>query len=189
MKSNINNSPLRTYTDSQFPTVWTDEKGITIHGYQNRTDLHYGHGWREYVAPVIDPVTYKQGGLYFDQPNDVVTNYVLEKTQEEKDQYQQALLDADESAQKRQRESTDGRTMFEQFLIYIQRRFDKGEITGNQALSAMTMLYTPLLPLKDGMFKFAQANLNAITPPANQILLDMLNLAKQKVANYIAENP
>lgn len=83
MKSNINETPLRTYTDTQFPTVWTDENGIKIHGYQNRTDLHYGHGFREYVAPVIDSSTHKVGALYFDTPNDVVKSHVIALTEEE----------------------------------------------------------------------------------------------------------
>jgi len=83
MKSNINKLPLRTYTDSQFPAVWTDEKGITIHGYQNRTDLHYGHGWREYVAPTYDAATHKLGGLIYDEGKDIVTNQVIPITEEE----------------------------------------------------------------------------------------------------------
>jgi len=189
MKSNINHS-LRTFQSIEAYWKQGNIYKFTTPGYPSLpAEDHYKDGWRDYVALEYDPATHKLGGLIYDAEKDVVTNQVIAFTPEELAQREQAAIDSDASAQKRQRESADGRTMFEQFLIYIQRRFDKGEITGNQALSAMTMLYTPLLPLKDGMFKFAQANLNAVTPPANQILLDMLNLAKQKVTNYIAENP
>lgn len=88
MKSNIHHTPIRL---SSIPSISTDSEGRTIHGYQNRPDLHYTDGWRDYVAPTYDPTTHKTGGLIYDEQNDVVTSQVIAKTSEE--------LEADRLAQ------------------------------------------------------------------------------------------
>lgn len=83
MKSNLNDSPLQLYSTTQFPTIWQDPEGRTIHGYQNRTDLHHAGGWREYVAPTYDVSTHRLGELIYDESTDTVTREVIAKTQEE----------------------------------------------------------------------------------------------------------
>lgn len=83
MKSSLNDSSIRLYSPSQFPTIWKDSEGRTIHGYQNRTDLHHADGWRDYVAPTYDPSTHRLGELIYDEQNDVVTRQVIAKTPEE----------------------------------------------------------------------------------------------------------
>lgn len=92
MKSNIKDAALRLYSVSQFPTIWKDEEGRTIHGYQNRTDLHYTDGWRDYLAPVYDPATHRIGELVYDKEKDVVTREVIKLTAEELEQNRKAQI-------------------------------------------------------------------------------------------------
>jgi hypothetical protein len=83
MKSNITDSPLRLYSPSQFPTIWQDPEGRTIHGYQNLTDQHHADGWRDYMAPTYDPSTQRLGELVYDEESDTVTRQVIAKTPDE----------------------------------------------------------------------------------------------------------
>jgi hypothetical protein len=87
MKSNIHSLTLRS-----IPSTWTDSEGRTIHGYQNRTDLHYADGWRDYVAPVYDSATHKLSELIYDEEKDVVTRKVVKKTAEELEAERQAMI-------------------------------------------------------------------------------------------------
>lgn len=77
MKTNINENPLKAY--SQIPNVWSVWAG----GYQYNTEDHYEDGWRDIVIPEIDHKTEKLGELYYDEPNDVGTYLIIEKTQQE----------------------------------------------------------------------------------------------------------
>lgn len=59
--------------------VWGD---ISYDVYPSRTDLHDEHGWRDVVTPEIG-MNQKMGEIYFDEPNDVFTYEVIDKTQQE----------------------------------------------------------------------------------------------------------
>lgn len=89
MKSNIHHTPLRI---SSIPTIWTDAQGRTIHGYQNRTDLHYVDGWRDYVEPGFDQLTQRLGELIYDEAQDIVTRQVIYKTTEELEAERRAMV-------------------------------------------------------------------------------------------------
>ena len=80
MKANIHAQPLILRS---IPFTWTDSEGRTIHGYQNRTDLHYVDGWRDYVEPEFDPITQRLGELIYDEAKDIVTRVVIDKTPED----------------------------------------------------------------------------------------------------------
>lgn len=89
MKSNIHHTPLRL---SSIPTIGTDPEGRTIHGYQNRTDLHYVDGWRDYVEPGFDRLTQRLGDLVYDEAQDKVTRVVIDKTPEELEAERRAMV-------------------------------------------------------------------------------------------------
>jgi hypothetical protein len=170
------------------PRFWTLKDGSHDNSFNTRSDaIHFAEGWKTVIEPAVNPETQRLGAI-FERTNDF-TYPVIQKSQAEIDQYQEDQLNSDTSAQKRQKEVADGLQMFERFLVFIQRRFDQGWLTGAQAISCFNLLYMPLLPLKDGMFRIAQSNLNAIANPANAKVLEVLNLAKTQVNNYITNNP
>lgn len=145
-------------------------------------------GWRDIVEPNYNTETQKKVELYFDDKNNFFTYRIIDKTQEEINQYKEDLLNSDLSANIRQLQISDGSEIFEKFLVYIQRRFDKKTLTGQQTMQCFNLLYTPLLPLKDGMFRIAQSNLNSIPNPVNSSVLEVFNLAKKQVSDYINNN-
>ena len=89
MKSNIHHTPLRL---TSIPSISTDSEGRTIHGYQNRTDLHYVDGWRDYVEPGFDGLTQRLGDLVYDEAKDIVTRVVIDKTAEELEAERRAMV-------------------------------------------------------------------------------------------------
>lgn len=191
MKSNIAHLPLRAWPSIQYYWENGNIYGFTLPHYPKApASQHYADKWRDYVAAVYDSATHKTTGrLTYDEGTDIVTDEVIVLTVEEIAQRTQAAIDSDASAQRRQRETSDGAALFEKFLVYIQREYDQGRLTGNQAITTFNLLYLPLLPMKDGMFRIVQANLNTLTPPASQPVLAILNLVKQRVADYITANP
>lgn len=80
MKTNINEVPLGDKMG--IPSDWNN-----ILGYVSLVDRHYADGWRDVVEPEIDPETEKLGDIYFDADRDVVTYTVLQKSQEEIQQW------------------------------------------------------------------------------------------------------
>lgn len=186
MKSNLNDSPLRLYSPSQFPTVWKDHEYRTIHGYQNRTDLHYVDGWRDYVAPTYNIATHKLEDLYYDTQSDTVSHTIVPLSEQELADRQQQALDSDEAASKLATDISNGQIMYQRFFAYLQRQFNTGNLTAAQAKNSAMLLWNPLLPINYGQFLVAQLNLNSLTPPANAKELAVLNLAKQQISDYLS---
>lgn len=79
MKSNITQTPLRTY--SRLPKSWPDRPNL-INYDKADASTHQADGWREVIRPTIQ-ANQKLGELLYDQGNDVVTYAVLDKTPEE----------------------------------------------------------------------------------------------------------
>lgn len=77
MKSNINENPLKEY--SQIPSVWDGKIGYQY----SSPDTQYEDGWRDIIIPSYNSQTEKLGDLYFDETNDYVTYEVIAKTQQE----------------------------------------------------------------------------------------------------------
>jgi hypothetical protein len=178
MKSNINILPLRTW--GKIPKSW-DARPFMMN-YDKNLAIHFEDGWRDVVVPVLTD-TQKQGSLAI--LNDSVTYEIIDLTPQEIADRDQQREDLDQSADLFNTAKSDGNQMFDRFLVSIQRQFDKGNLTGGQALQCYNMLYLPLLPLKDGMFRIAQSSLNDIVPPTNAKVLAVLDIAKQKVNAYV----
>lgn len=95
MKSNINEHPLRLY--SQVPEIWNLLEGGQDPSFRKRSDeFHSSQGWKLYVRPAFDPDTEFFGELIYDPYNDVVTNEVgfLSPEQIEERQRNQAISEA-----------------------------------------------------------------------------------------------
>lgn len=148
--------------------------------------IHYEDGFRDIVQPTFNTQThYRTSKLIYDQQNDLVTFEVKAYTQEQLDQRAEDALHSDESATSLQNDVANGQLMFQRFLEYLKRKFDKGEISGLEVKNSAQLLYLPLLPLKDGQFLLAKINLNGLVPPVNAKELAILNLAKQQVDDYL----
>lgn len=181
MKSNINQSPLRSY--AAIPSKWYTFNGEL---YNTLTpERHYQDGFRDVVSPEYNTNTHKLGALIIS--GDSVTYQVIALTAEEIAQKQQAALDSDAAAQKLAVDISNGQAMYQRFFAYLQRQFDSGNLTANQAKNSAVLLWNPLLPINYGQFIVAQLNLNALIPPINAKELAILNKAKQEINDYLAK--
>ena len=73
MKSNINYTPLKGLN---IPKRYKRSNGITIDGYDKRTDLHFEDGFRDVLTPDYNKDTHYLGGLIID--GDTITFSVVE---------------------------------------------------------------------------------------------------------------
>jgi hypothetical protein len=67
-------------THNTIPSVWN---GILNYNSINNIDMQISDGWRNVVYPTYDSATQKLGDIYFDEPNNVFTYYVVELTDAE----------------------------------------------------------------------------------------------------------
>ena len=74
----------------EIPNVFNGVENI-IGGYTERTDLHQQDGFFEFITPEFLE-RQKQGKVVFDEINKVYTYEVLEKTEEEIETYNKALI-------------------------------------------------------------------------------------------------
>lgn len=78
MKHLIKNNEI---IKSGIPTNFIRDNGeLFVGGYQNRTDIHYEDGWRDEIIPEYDSLTKTLGDKYYDQINDIVTYYIIDKS-------------------------------------------------------------------------------------------------------------
>lgn len=78
---NINDTETIIY--SSIPSRWIVEDYI-IENYNSMGEQRfYEDGFRQLVYPQYDPQLQKLGEIYFDEPNDVFTYEIIEKTQQE----------------------------------------------------------------------------------------------------------
>lgn len=78
MKSNITQSPLRTY--SSIPSKWPTFKGELYHTLSK--ERHFEDGWRDVVIPELK-INQRRGDIYYDKDKDVVTYKIISITFEE----------------------------------------------------------------------------------------------------------
>lgn len=188
----LNNLPqsvgsIRTFNNipkSLYSVVYNN--GQRTDGYNKLlSTVHYDEGFRDVVTPTIDDATQKLGALFFDGGNDYFTYYIVAKTQEEQDDYQQSQEDADQYGQKASQRKADGDRMIERFFAYIWRQ-NGGGLSNADALTAVTLIWDALLPVSYGQMEFAKIRLNAIDQTGlNQPVIDIINLAISKIQNYL----
>lgn len=114
-------------------------------------------------------------------------------TQQEQDTYIQNQEDIDNSSLEFQQYKNDGVQTFDRFYALIIRRKNLptghvNKITAAQAKNISEGFYNPLEPLYKGLWQLVKLNLENETPPTNAKLLDIFNLIKNKVDNYVNNN-
>lgn len=83
MKSNINHTPLRSF--QSIKSYW---RSGNIYGFKTPnypkldTEIHYQDGWRDYVPATIGE-NQRRGEMYHHLDNDIVTDRVIDLTEEE----------------------------------------------------------------------------------------------------------
>lgn len=181
MKTNIKETPLKAY-----PTIPKRWKPQTANYPASPAEVLRADGWRDLAEPEgLDLEAQKKGPPIYDKDTDFATYAVIALSPSEIAQRQQDALDADASAQKISQAIADGSIMFQRFLTYIQRLLDEGTISPAQARNSAQLLYLPLLPLKDGQFQLAKANVDGLPLPTNQKELAILNKVKEQLNTYL----
>ncbi len=113
---------------------------------------------------------------------------IVALTAQEVIDHQQAVDDSDSSSQTVQNHKFNGEVGFDRAYALIQRRFDNGVITANQAKGLAQGLYPSLEPLYKGLWQLVKMNLTNETPPTNTDLLAIFNKIKTGVDDYVTNN-
>lgn len=187
MKALITTSPPTIF--NQLPRVWTDiATGEKIQNFHLASEqVHYDNGFRDVVQPSFNTETHKRDNTpIYDDVNDWVTYGTIALTQSEIDSREQQALDSDQSATDLQTDISNGQIMYQRFFTHLKRKFDDGTLTGNQAKNSAMLLWMPLLPINYGQFLVAKMNLNGLTEPADAKELEVLNLAKEHINDYLS---
>ena len=89
MKSNINQSPLKSYRE--IPSSWESRPNTINYNLLPESDL-YSDGWRDVIVSSYDSSTQKLGALEYDAVNDYVTYQVINLTEAGISQREKALV-------------------------------------------------------------------------------------------------
>lgn len=172
------------FTDNTFPIRWYTGTA-TIEGFKNATDKHEVNGFYEVVTPAYDSNTQYLGNIFFNV--DVFTYTVEDYTQEELDAItvQQENQQADSEVTTKE---DDGQAEIRYIFRMLKKLQNKGTLTLNQYNQSRALLFDALLPMYFGQWDISQTKLNAITPPANQTLNNILTQIKDRVAYYLAND-
>lgn len=182
MKAIFKNGILKF--QSQFKVI------IDIDGNQTSTkgatDAQWiAWGFKEVVIPTITELQ-KLGDWY--ETATEITRYVLNKTQEEIDAYNESVLARDLSAQKEEKLLSNGIEAYLKLKQYLRRQLDTGVITQAQFNNIYEPIRRKMVWLNTGDWDIAKSELDTITPPTNTTLLDILNFIKGEVDNYTSNN-
>lgn len=187
MKALITTSPPTVF--NQLPKVWTDiATGQQIQNFHKATEqVIYDNGFRDVVQPSFNTETHKRDNTpVYDEANDWVTYGTIALTQQEIDTREQQALDSDQSATDLQTDISNGQIMYQRFFAYLKRRIFNGTLTGVQARNSAMLLWNALLPINYGQFLVAKMNLNGLTEPSDEKELEVLNLVKDQVNDYLS---
>lgn len=158
--------------------------GQRTDGYNTLSNtIHESDGFYDVITPVYDEATQKLGTIFFDV--DKFTYNVLEKTQEEIDEYNQIQLDQDSYQSKIDRRSNDGKRGIQRLFARINRDVDNG-LSVQNAATAANLIFDATNIMAYGQFELAKNRLNQIdTTGLNQPVIDLINLAKDKIQQYL----
>ena len=171
---------------SQLPNAYVGVQKIDG-GYSYRTDLHEQDGFFDEVISTFDDATQYLGELYFDEVNNVFTRPILNYTQLELDNRLEASKETQAETVEMTRKQAGEQATIEIFKK-LRRHYQDGFITEIQFNQSQNLLFDALLPMSYGLWGITKTRLDAITPPANQKLLGILNYVKGIVDNYINNN-
>ena len=146
-------------------------------------------GFYELVIPTITEHQ-RYGGLSpndFDAVNEVWVKPIIDFTQAEIDAYEQSKEDSDASAQKVSNFKADGQTEHKRIWDRIMRLYDNGQLNDTQFNAISDLLFDALLPLELGLWKVAQARVDAL-PVGTGILATIRTTVKGIIDDYVIAN-
>ena len=136
----------------------------------------------------VEEITIEAHPIYTELDQYKIYWNIVALTQDEQDAYLQQVEDNDASAKAVLNYKADGVVGFDRAYALIQRKFDNGVITGNQAKALAEGLYDALEPLYKGQWRLTKIRYNALTPPINADLLDIFTTIQTAINNYINDN-
>lgn len=179
MKANINTTPLKLVKKIPKSFNLTD-------GYHKLSDaMHYEDGWRDVVIPAITEYQ-SLTDLYFDDVNDVVTYYIYDFTQEEKDKKDRDKED-NEDVNENQIEKFDSDIFIEKYKKRLRRQGKGNGLNKNQSKTIRKDCKDVFLYLMFGWWDLAKDEINSIPDYSNKKLNDELTWLKNEVNSYIEQ--
>lgn len=172
---------------NQLPKKLVTENGTVWNFRSADSATVYSYGFRDVVQPILG-IYDSRDTIYMHVGDDVFKYAVRPFTQEEIDRYDEAQLDNDVSAIKEMKYEDDGQQLYRKIKNRIRRKLDKDTITLGQFNAIRRTLRPAIIPLTTGDWDITQEYLNALTPPTNAKLLEILNNIKGLVNDYINEN-
>jgi hypothetical protein len=173
-------------TFGSIPKLWNRGNGDILGYHLLNASVHYTDGFRDVIQPTFDPTTHKiEGAIYFDEVGDVFTYPVVEMTAQEQLDYAENQLNQDAVAQLLDKRKQDGVDGFDKVMKIIERKFQNGSFTANQAKQSIAILYPLIEPLYKGLWLVAKINMNNATNPTDAGVLVLFNQVKSKITDYL----
>lgn len=164
-------------------------------GY-NKLDesIHEQDGFLDYYEPVsgvdYDESIEKLGDKYKDEGNNIYTREILDKTQQEQDNY--VLQQENNVAQTEiNTKASDGDAEARYIFRMLTKLRNKGTLTPAQFLSARHLMFYSLIPLKEGLWDVAEIELNEVLNSLNTEspnyakFLNIMNNIISRITYYI----
>ena len=177
----------------KLPDRWGTSEGIINNFTAVPSSDLFTLGFRDLVIPEFDASTQKINLDNIDDTwyNNTDNKYyvpIINLAQEELDLILETVESNDVSSKLEAKFIKDGRESYIKLKQYLRRQLDKGVITQAQFNNIYTPIRRPLVWLNTGDWDIAKTELDAITPPTNATLLDILNTIKSKVDTYVTNN-
>jgi len=144
-------------------------------------------GFYELVEPIITQYQRVEPLLVSDVANNKFIQRVYNFTHDEKDAYEKSKEDSDASAQKVSNFKADGQTEHKRIWDKIMRLYDNGQLNDTQFNAISDLLFDALLPLELGLWKVAQARVDAL-PVGTGILATIRTTVKGIIDDYVIAN-
>lgn len=175
---------IQTYPN--IPKFWNN----TINYDKLDSSIHYTDGWRDVIYPSYDIETEKLDGLYLvvvTGGSDYYTYYVVAKTQEEIDEYNENQFQNSDEAIAERQFAEDGEALYNRIRYEIRQLKTNGDLTTQQFQTVRTILRPEVLPLLTGDWDIVKSNLDALVLPggAPAIYGFILNQIKTRVDDYV----
>ena len=123
----------------------------------------------------------------FNEVNKLFEVPVIDFTQAEIDAHNEQKLDSDSSASKLSNHKSDGQLALKRIWDRIMRLYDNGQLNDTQFNAISDLLFDALLPLELGLWKVAQARVDAL-PVGTGILATIRTTVKGIIDDYVIAN-
>ena len=150
----------------------------------------YDAGFREFVEP--SKLLYeKNGDMYYDDPNERYTYYVIPFTQQEIDDYDDNLFNSDESIQLENKQESEGEQEYWFLRNKMRRAYKTGVIIKTEFKQLRRFVKPILVQLKLGDWDLVLDDLNQLlidNPGAPAKLVTIINQIITRIDDYVTQN-